>query len=521
MKINQPVTDKEIILSDDSRLVSTTDLKGMTRYANEEFQRISGFSAEELIGHNHNRVRHPDMPPQAFADLWHHLKQGKPWMGMVKNRCQNGDYYWVDAYIAPTFEEGQPTGYQSVRVKAGRKLIKRAASAYQKLASGQQQGPKKRWSVYGLLLGLVLIQILSTLVILYSTESRTLAGLLVGCIGIGILGTTAWFLDPLKNAYAKALSIFDNPLAQQVYSHNLSEIGAIDLALRMQEAQLRTLVGRIEETSHSLTEVAAHTDQAVYSAQEGMTEQEEHLEELASMTSQLATSIHSLETTLDAIQTSSETLSSQTQYGQERVTSSAASVKQMATRFAVAVSAIETLSSDAEAINDSITAITEIAEQTNLLALNAAIEAARAGESGRGFAVVADAVKQLANTTQDVTQQITPRIEAIRTNISLAVREVLASREDSQAAVDEIEAAGEAITRLTPVTDEVLAARQSIATAIEQQASASDQLVTHLDEIKHLAQSTQSKATATSTRTEQLNEEVRQLHSLIKAFASR
>ena len=118
MKNNQPVTQREIPFPPDTYLVSRTDLKGIITYANDAFVDISGFSREELIGSSHNIVRHPDMPQAAFADLWATVKQGLPWRGLVKNRCKNGDFYWVEAFVTPIKQDGRITGYQSVRTPA-------------------------------------------------------------------------------------------------------------------------------------------------------------------------------------------------------------------------------------------------------------------------------------------------------------------------------------------------------------------------------------------------------------------
>ncbi len=93
MRINTPVTDREVELSVDTMIVSKTDTKGRITYINRDFIDISGFTEAELMGQPHNIVRHPDMPPEAFDDLWKCLKAGRPWIGMVKNRCKNGDYY--------------------------------------------------------------------------------------------------------------------------------------------------------------------------------------------------------------------------------------------------------------------------------------------------------------------------------------------------------------------------------------------------------------------------------------------
>ena len=85
MRNNQPVTNVERHLDEGQYIVSKTDLKGRITYVNRPFIDISGFGANELLGVSHNIVRHPDMPPAAFEDLWRTLKDGKPWRGMVKN----------------------------------------------------------------------------------------------------------------------------------------------------------------------------------------------------------------------------------------------------------------------------------------------------------------------------------------------------------------------------------------------------------------------------------------------------
>ncbi len=131
MRTNLPVTDKEIVLAQDTLIVSKTDLKGRLTYINRDFLEISGFTEAELIGEPHNVVRHPDMPVEAFEDLWRDLKAGRPWTGLVKNRCKNGDYYWVLATATPTRDaSGNVDGYMSVRRKATAEQIRAADEAY-------------------------------------------------------------------------------------------------------------------------------------------------------------------------------------------------------------------------------------------------------------------------------------------------------------------------------------------------------------------------------------------------------
>ena len=137
MKINMPITDVEYVLTAHDSVVSKTDLKGMITYINEDFLRISGFTKEELIGSPHNIVRHPDMPPEAFADMWMALKACRPWTGIVKNRCKNGSFYWVLANATPFYENEQLAGYMSVRSKPSREQLNAADAAYRLFREGK------------------------------------------------------------------------------------------------------------------------------------------------------------------------------------------------------------------------------------------------------------------------------------------------------------------------------------------------------------------------------------------------
>lgn len=132
MRNNLPVTNIEFPLPEGILLVSKTDTKGKITFVNEAFIEVSGYQEEELIGEPHNIIRHPDMPVEAFADMWASLKSGQSWSGAVKNRRKNGDFYWVLASATPLQQDGELVGYMSVRTKlpAG---IKTAANAGYKL----------------------------------------------------------------------------------------------------------------------------------------------------------------------------------------------------------------------------------------------------------------------------------------------------------------------------------------------------------------------------------------------------
>jgi len=140
MRNNQPVTGIEHPMGENQSLVSRTDTSGNITYVNQAFIEMSGFSEEELLGAPHNIVRHPDMPVEAFADLWATLKSGNSWTGMVKNRRKNGDHYWVLANATPIRENGTIIGYTSVRTAPSRAQIEATAEIYARFKAGRARG---------------------------------------------------------------------------------------------------------------------------------------------------------------------------------------------------------------------------------------------------------------------------------------------------------------------------------------------------------------------------------------------
>ncbi len=164
---NAFVSQKEVQLSNGIVLITKADTKGIITYTNDAFCEISGFAREELVGKSHNIVRHPDMPPQAFKWLWDTLKDERPWRGMVKNRCKNGDHYWVRATVAPVIENQKIIGYVSVGKSPTRQQVAEAEAMYRELnRSGDQivskyEGFKvKNWSLKAKLQAVIQVPLL-------------------------------------------------------------------------------------------------------------------------------------------------------------------------------------------------------------------------------------------------------------------------------------------------------------------------------------------------------------------------
>ncbi|MBU3990102.1 MAG: MCP four helix bundle domain-containing protein, partial [Gammaproteobacteria bacterium] len=222
MRTNLPVTDNEVKLADDTLVVSKTDLQGIITYVNRDFQETSGYSEAELIGEAHSIMRHPDMPAEVFADLWRTLKAGRPWVGLVKNRCKNGDYYWALTNTTPLWEGGQIAGYLSVRRKAEPADSAAAEAMYRKFRDKQQGGLKIR---YG--------QVVSGGEGIFSRLNLAgRMGMVLGGLGLIVFAVMAYALLSLSRT---------NDSLEQIFNHDLEPIriiGRINTLMADSRAQL-------------------------------------------------------------------------------------------------------------------------------------------------------------------------------------------------------------------------------------------------------------------------------------------
>jgi aerotaxis receptor len=124
------VTNKEAPYPEGRLIVSRTDTAGVITQINQSFVDMSGYSTQELLGAPHYILRHPDMPPAAFKDLWVTIGRGDKWHGYVKNLRKDGGFYWVYATVIPNVRNGQIVGYTSVRRKPSRTRVKECEALY-------------------------------------------------------------------------------------------------------------------------------------------------------------------------------------------------------------------------------------------------------------------------------------------------------------------------------------------------------------------------------------------------------
>jgi aerotaxis receptor len=459
MKINLPVTQKEISLGDDCIILSTTNEKGQITYVNEDFIRYSGFLEEELLGKSHNVVRHPDMPPEAFENLWSTITSSKPWMGLIKNRCKNGDHYWVDAIVTPIVRNGRITEYQSIRTKANREDIERVERIYKNLSNKQA-----KFSGQGIALGLVgrlmLAFVISLLPIVAIVSANTDIGAL--WLSFAIMtslavatGSILWVTRNIRGAVQYAQNVVDNPLMQFVYTGHRDESATLLFAMKMLQKKIHSVSGRIHDSSKHLQKSSHDLSNAVSLNRKGVFHQDaesaklvDAINELHATSTEVSNNVKSSTQNLDKVTTTAG-------QGQTIVNQAVEQMNKLWRQVDESTGVISSLKADSENIGKILDVIKGIAEQTNLLALNAAIEAARAGEQGRGFAVVASEVRTLAARTQESTHHIERMIAQLQGRTQEVVSTMSSSRELADVSVKQITEAGDALSNISQAISQI------------------------------------------------------------------
>lgn len=518
MRKNLPITDTEYFMEDGRAIVSKTDLKGKITYVNPYFVEVSGFSEQELIGAPHNIVRHPDMPAEAFADLWQCLKAGLPWSGMVKNRRKNGDFYWVWANVTPLMEAGRISGFMSVRNRPSRDQIAGANAAYRRMVAGNAERMAIRqgrvvttgWRAasaafinpplqmrINLVLGVVIGLLLGLGWAALQANSGIVAGLIVGAslLGVACTLTLAFWLKrrmlaPLRIAIGAARTLAGGDLTVAIPAHHGDEFGQLLEAMQQMKVNLLSIVRDVRSNVQAMSSATAEIAGANMDLSARTEAQASGLQETAASMEQLSSTVQqTADNTLQANQLV-DSASSVTAQGGEAVGQVGRTMSE--------------ISDSAKKIADITGLIDGIAFQTNILALNAAVEAARAGEQGKGFAVVASEVRSLAQRS------------------ALAARDIKGLIDDSVSKVEQgkrqVHDTGQTMNGVVDAVQRVQALMNEIANAAREQSSGIAQVNQAVADMDLSTQQNAAMVEQAAAAASQLDEQARQLSQAVSVF---
>jgi len=515
MRTNLPVTQIEYQFADGETLLSATDTSGNITYANAAFIRTSGFAVEELLGQPHNMVRHPDMPVEAFQDMWRTLKEGMSWTALVKNRRKNGDHYWVRANAAPMYRNGQLKGYLSVRTKPSPAEVESASRLYARFKAGQAKGiafhrglivktGAMRWTnalqllpaAWRVRLALIFFGVVALAPLFWVNINPGDAAWFGATVLFG-LAMADWFLEaqlssPLNRIMHAAMDVAVGESVNEPGLNRCDEIGTIARSVNQAGLNLKSLVDDVyEQTSGVRTassEIAAASN------------------DLSSRTEQTSSSLEQTSAAMEQ-QTATVQKNADTAHQANTLAGKATEIASHAgTTMDEVVSTMTLITGSSKKIADIISVIDGIAFQTNILALNAAVEAARAGEQGRGFAVVASEVRSLAGRSASAAREIKTLIDDSVSTVENGSKVVLEAGRTMSEMVNHVKNVSDLIAEIT------VASREQ-ATGIAEVASA----VSHLDD---LTQQNAAMVEQTSAAAGQLSERADRLAAAVQVFSN-
>ncbi|MBT9521850.1 MAG: methyl-accepting chemotaxis protein [Dechloromonas sp.] len=551
MKNNQPVFDREYVIRPECSIISRTDEKGIITYVNDDFVEASGYCREELIGQPHNIVRHPDLPPEAFRDMWATLERGKPWGGIVKNRRKDGSFYWVKAMATPLASGG----YMSVRTMASAAEIRAASVLYEQmrrdpgllLEQGSVRGgffkrlfrrvndidlSKRLWlstlaSIFivclSLWLGLQVVAAVPATALSPELAAR-IAGLHQAMLVIGGLTLLAWppvawliireFNRPIQAAIDAARRMAAMDLSQAVPAHGDDEVGQLLAQLAIMRNHFQEMAAMLRQSTTKLDTMARRLAESSQASASAASDQAEVATNMAASVEELSVSIDHVTEFSGEADMLSRASGSASREGGGVIQRAADEMSHIAETVNGSATTIRELESYSVEISTIVNVIKEIADQTNLLALNAAIEAARAGEQGRGFAVVADEVRKLAERTASSTKQIAGMIEKVQASSRHAVAEMENSVQQVESGVDLARQAEQSIGTIQVSSTQVAEAVNEISLAIKEQSAAAREIAQNVERVARMTEQgsyASQAAAALATDVNALSGELRRL----------
>lgn len=522
MRKNLPVTAVERFVHKSRPVVTTTDLTGRITYANPGFVEVSGFSREELVGQDHNIVRHPDMPPEAFADLWATVKRGQPWRGLVKNRCKDGAFYWVDAYVTPLHKSGELVGYMSVRNAPGRADVEQAAALYAAIHAGRAKMPatsRPRWwhSPAPWAAALAILSVCLTV------GAAMLPGWSwpVGQAAVVVAGLVLWHRRirvPMARADRALDAIGQGILSDAIKSDEQFDLHGLPMRIESTRIHLRATLCDVLQVAAAVDGAADRVNREIAAISNVVEEQRDRITRIAAAVEEMSVAINEASQHTATALSLSESALGEVDTAEGKIGDSVRGTHSVADAVGRTNEQIGSLHALVNTISGVTQAISEIASQTRLLSLNAAIEAARAGENGRGFGVVAEEVRTLSDRTAGSTDDIGHALEAITrfaTETSTSMQEAVASVKQSG---DQIRESAGFFERVRTSSTLVVERSRDISEMLQQQSAASQEVANSMEGISTEVERTASSVSSLSTATFALRGSVEEMRHLLSRY---
>ncbi|WP_404365251.1 methyl-accepting chemotaxis protein [Marinobacter sp.] len=518
MRRNEPVTQQERKYSKELHLITTTSLDSRITAVNDDFLEVAGYSREELIGEYHNIIRHPDMPKAAFADLWQTIERGDSWKGIVRNRCKNGDHYWVDAFVTPIRKDGRVVEYQSVRTRPTDEQIERAQKVYS--AWENSQNPRRYLagspSLTVKLAGLYGITAMVAGAVTWSAAGAWQQVLLQGALLAAF--TLALILVRPLVALTQKLREGIHPAMPWIYTGRRDEAAWVEFESQKKDSILRAISARMHTNAGSMQVSKSRAMDWLASSVDSIRNQQSDIHAITRAFEELGQSVTRVSELTTQTWEASEAVKGSASTCNGRMKDMSRAIEVLAGELRTANTRIAALSSRSESIGVVLEVITSIAEQTNLLALNAAIEAARAGDQGRGFAVVADEVRALAQRTHDSTREIGGIIGSLQEETEAVVQIINQGVSASEEARQVTAEATAALDSTLADIDVIAACSHEVAGATEEQSALSLQVERQARNLLELGDLSVNSSESARQESEQLSSNVDQAHLLASHF---